>query len=73
VLSWGLGWGIESEAGAEYLWHWGDNGPFKNFVVAHLPTRSAVVVFTNGSTGLRIAERIVEAASGQEHLAFDWV
>jgi hypothetical protein len=73
VISWGLGWGLESDGGREYLWHWGDNGNFKNFVLAHLPSRSAVVVFTNGNNGLRVAEAIVAAASGHEHAAFDWL
>jgi CubicO group peptidase (beta-lactamase class C family) len=73
ALAWGLGWGIETMAGREYLWHWGDNGTFKNFVLAHLPSRSAVVVFTNAAQGMRLAEAIVNAASGSEHLAFDWV
>jgi CubicO group peptidase (beta-lactamase class C family) len=73
VLSWGLGWGVEAYAGREYIWHWGDNGTYKNFVLAHLPTRSAVVVFTNGSNGMRIAEYLVEAATGLDHPAFDWL
>ena len=62
-----------SDNGREYLWHWGDNGTYKNFVLAHLPTRSAIVVFTNGNNGMRINEAVVAAASGHEHLAFDWL
>jgi hypothetical protein len=73
AISWSLGWGLESDAGRDYLWHWGDNGNFKNFVLAHLPSRSAVVVFTNGNNGLRVAEAVVAAASGHEHVAFDWL
>ena len=73
ALSWGLGWGLESAAGRDYIWHWGDNGTYKNFVLAHPASRSAVLVFTNGSNGMRIAEHIVVAASGIEHPAFDWL
>ncbi len=73
ALAWGLGWGIETMSGREYLWHWGDNGSFKNFVLAHRPSRSAIVVFTNGAQGMRLAEGIVNAASSSEHLAFDWL
>jgi CubicO group peptidase (beta-lactamase class C family) len=73
ALSWGLGWGLESAAGRDYIWHWGDNGTYKNFVLAHPASRSAVLVFTNGSNGMRIAEHIVVAASGLEHPAFDWL
>ena len=73
VLSWGLGWGLEADAGREYLWQWGDNGTFKNFVLVHLATRSAIVVFTNGSSGLRIAEHLIASATGHDHFAFDWL
>ena len=73
VLSWGLGCGLESDGGREYAWHWGDNGNYKNFILMHLPTRSAIVVFTNGNNGMRICEAAVAAASGQRHPAFDWL
>ena len=73
ALAWGLGWGLESDEGREYIWHWGDNGNYKNFVLAHLPSRSAIIVFTNGNNGMRINEAVVAAASGHEHLAFDWL
>jgi hypothetical protein len=73
VLSWGLGWGLEKDQDHEYVWHWGDNGSFKNFVLAHRPSRSAIVAFTNGSSGLRLCEHLVKAATGHEHPAFDWL
>jgi CubicO group peptidase (beta-lactamase class C family) len=73
AVSWGLGWGLESDRGGDYLWHWGDNGGFKNFVLAHVPSRSGLVVFTNGNSGLRVCERIAAAATGARHLAFDWL
>jgi CubicO group peptidase (beta-lactamase class C family) len=73
VLSWGFGWGIESDAGRDYLWQWGDNGTFKNFVLVHLPTRTALMVFTNGSSGLRIAEHLVVSTTAHHHFAFDWL
>ncbi|HEY6375053.1 MAG TPA: hypothetical protein VIX90_05960 [Edaphobacter sp.] len=72
-LSWGLGWGIEQEAGRSYLWQWGDNGGWKNLVLVHPESRSAIVVFTNGSNGMRVVERIVRAASGQDQPVFLWV
>jgi CubicO group peptidase (beta-lactamase class C family) len=73
ALAWGLGWGIETMSGREYLWHWGDNGSFKNFVLAHLPSQSAIIVFTNAAQGMRLAEGIVNEVSSSEHLAFDWL
>ena len=72
ALDWGLGWGIEQEAGRKYLWQWGDNGGWKAFALAHPESHSTIVVFTNGSNGLKISERVVRAASGHEHAAFLW-
>ena len=39
ALNWGLGIGLEHVEGANYLWQWGDNGGWKNFILAHPPTR----------------------------------
>jgi CubicO group peptidase (beta-lactamase class C family) len=73
ALAWGLGWGLEQEVDRRYLWQWGDNnGAWKAFALVHPESRSAIVVFANGSNGLKIAERIVRAASGHEHAAFIW-
>jgi CubicO group peptidase (beta-lactamase class C family) len=73
ALAWGLGWGIEKEFGSRYLWQWGDNGGWKNIVMVHPESRSAIVVFTNGSKGMRVVERVVRAATGREHAVFLWV
>ncbi len=77
ALGWGLGIGIELQADAagdpNFLWHWGDNGSWKNFVLAHPATKSAIVVFTNGSRGLNVANRVITAATGQSHMAFLWL
>jgi CubicO group peptidase (beta-lactamase class C family) len=73
VLSWGLGWGLERDGGREYLWHWGDNGDYKNFTIAEPARRAGLVVLTNSSTGMRLCERVVNAATGHDHPAFLWV
>ena len=73
AVSWGLGWGIEQESGRQYLWQWGDNGGWKNIVMVHHDTRSALVVFTNGENGMRVVERVVKAATGYDHAVFLWV
>ena len=74
ALAWGLGWGLAGEGGAvETAWHWGDNGWWKNFVVAHPGSGSAIVVFTNGSRGMNVAQRVVAAATGGDHAAFLWL
>jgi len=73
ALSWGLGIGIEQVEGQTYLWQWGDNGGWKNFMLVHSPTRSAIVVFTNGNNGQRVNERTLRAVTGIEHPVFLWV
>jgi CubicO group peptidase (beta-lactamase class C family) len=80
ALAWGLGWGLawqtaasDSGRDADTAWHWGDNGWWKDFVVAHPASRSALVVFTNGSRGLNVAQRLVRAALGEDHPAFLWL
>ncbi len=73
LLGWGLGWGIERMDGREYVWQWGDNGGYKNFVVAEPASGDAVFVFTNGDSGARIYDRIVTHATGHDHPAFFWV
>jgi CubicO group peptidase (beta-lactamase class C family) len=51
-LFWGLGWGIQREDTNIMLWHWGDNGDFKAFVLADPARKSGVVMFANGQDAL---------------------
>ena len=73
ALGWGLGWGIERVEGREYLWQWGDNGGFKNFVAAEPASGNAVFVFTNGDSGAKVYDRILTHATGHDHPALFWV
>lgn len=70
---WGLGWGIQREDGRIALWHWGDNGVFKAFVMADPKSRSGVVLFANSQNGLDIAQPIVDEAIGIDFLASGWI
>ena len=72
-LFWGLGWGIERKDGTDVLWHWGDNGSFKAFVMAEPKTKSGVVVFANSEKGLEVAKPVVDEAMGRGSLAFEWL
>jgi CubicO group peptidase (beta-lactamase class C family) len=72
-LFWGLGWGIERKDGTDALWHWGDNGSFKGFVMADPKTKSGVVIFANSENGLEIAKPLTNEAMGTESLVFDWL
>lgn len=72
-IFWGLGWGMQKSGSEESLWHWGDNGAFKCFVVANPARKSGMVMFTNSANGLAIAPAIVRDATGSEHFAFSWI
>jgi CubicO group peptidase (beta-lactamase class C family) len=73
MLGWGLGWGIERVPGHEYVWQWGDNGGYKNFVAAEPATGNALFVFTNGDSGQHVYDRILTHATGHDHPALFWV
>jgi len=72
-LFWGLGWGIQRKDGSDVLWHWGDNGSFKCFVMADPKKKSGVVMFANSENGLVLAQPVIDEAMGTELLAFDWL
>jgi hypothetical protein len=55
------------------LWHWGDNGAFKNFLYADPHTGHALLILTNGERGLRLCERVLRRVIGYEHPGFLWV
>jgi CubicO group peptidase (beta-lactamase class C family) len=69
---WGLGWGIQETKDGESLWHWGDNGAFKAYVVAYPKQKMGLVMFLNGENGLAIRDKLVRTAIGGEQPAFAW-
>lgn len=69
---WGLGWGIQETPDGKSLWHWGDNGAFKCYVVAYPKQKMGVVMFTNGQNGLAIREDVVKMVVGGAQPAFTW-
>jgi CubicO group peptidase (beta-lactamase class C family) len=72
-LGWGMGWALERASGHTYLWQWGDNPGFKNFVLAEPSTGGAVFVFTNGDAGARVYDRVLTHATGHDHPAMFWL
>ena len=73
TLFWGLGWGIQRTKQDDELWHWGDNGAFKAFVMAAPKTKAGVVMFANSENGLAIGKTVIGEAMGIEPLAFAWL
>ena len=73
ALAWGLGWGLESVAGSDYFWHWGDNGTFHCFAIGDPSKRSGLAVFTNSNFGPKLYQRIINHATGHDHPAFLWI
>ena len=70
---WGLGWGIQETEPGESLWHWGDNGAFKCFVVFYPKRKIGMVLFTNSENGLSIAQAVEAEALGGDQPAFTWI
>ena len=56
----GFGKGYSAEDKSVMLWHWGDNGDFKAFVMADPARKSGVVMFANGEDVLNVAKPIID-------------
>jgi CubicO group peptidase (beta-lactamase class C family) len=69
-ISWGLGMGLETARGGEYIWHWGDNGGFKCFFLVNQKDLSGFVYFSNGYFGLSLAEELARQLIGPGHPVF---
>jgi len=72
-VAWGLGWGLEQEGEDWRIWHWGDNGTTKAYVVASARRGAGVVLFANSENGLVLAPPIVADVMGGESPAFAWL
>lgn len=72
-VTWGLGWGLQATPEGSSLWHWGNNGDAKAYVVARERDRSGIVILTNSTYGLSIVPEIVEASLGGAQPALSWL
>ncbi|HEX5706598.1 MAG TPA: serine hydrolase domain-containing protein [Pyrinomonadaceae bacterium] len=73
ALAWGLGWGLESEQGRQYFWHWGDGLTYHSFAIGDAARSSGLVVLTNSNFGPKVYQRVINQATGHDHPAFLWV
>jgi hypothetical protein len=72
-LAWGLGWGVQVTADGPSVWHWGDNGDTKAYVVAYPREKLGVVFFTNSANGLSLAREVLAEAVGGAQPALAWL
>jgi CubicO group peptidase (beta-lactamase class C family) len=72
-VAWGLGWGVQSTADGPSIWHWGDNGDTKAYVVAYPREKLGVVFFSNSANGLSIAREVLTEAVGGSQPALAWL
>lgn len=72
-ISWGLGWGLQNTGDGTSVWHWGDNGDSKAYVVAFARQKMGIVVFTNSANGLSIIGDIIEQSVGSFQPALIWL
>jgi len=73
TVLWGLGIGIQQTAQGESLWHWGDNGSFKCYVVAYPKQKIGAVFFMDGENGLGIVPELLRISIGGDQPAAHWI
>lgn len=72
-VGWGLGWGVQHTADGPSIWHWGDNGDAKAYVVGYPQQGLGVVFFANSAGGLSIAREVLAEAVGGQQPALAWL
>lgn len=73
-IAWAYGVGLATTSRGPALWHWGDNGDFKNFFIAFPDTQESLVFFTNGANGLRVTDAVLQLFFGPgQYRAMQWL
>lgn len=70
-VAWGLGWGLEPQAGS--FFHWGANSGARAFAMAMPAQRSALVMFMNEENGLCLVPSIVQSILPGIHPSLSWL
>jgi len=70
-VAWGLGWGLDTQAGS--FFHWGANPGARAFAMGIPARRSAFVMFMNGDNGLSLVPPIIQSVLPGEHAALSWL
>lgn len=70
-VAWGLGWGLEIDAGT--FFHWGSNSGATAFVIGVPRQSRALAVFANADAGLEVAADLVRAFLPGRHAALAWL
>lgn len=72
-VAWGLGWGIQDGDRGRSIWHWGDNGVFRAFVIGYPEKQDGLVYFTNSEAGLSMAEDLLSLFFDDSFWAVRWL
>lgn len=72
-VAWGLGWGLEKQGDTMNIWHWGDGGNSKDYIVANLTTKDAVIFFANSQNGLFFIKEVLAAALGRNYQSTEFL
>ena len=65
-LSWGLGFGLQTDANGTAIWQWGDYGIFRNYIIAYPGRKIGVVYLADSFNGLTICGELVSRSIGGE-------
>lgn len=70
-VAWGLGWGLEPQAGS--FFHWGANTGARAFAMAMPARQRALVMFANEENGLRLVPPILQSILPGNHPSLSWL